>query len=1056
MLDPLTAISLASAIVQFTDFGTRLVIGTIKLYQSADGVTAEAADLKSKVTNVRQYADKISKSHQRRDNHEPKTEDEEKLIEQAEACSGIAVELLVVLDALKVKKPAGSGRTWESFRKAVATATPWNQEKIASLERRLRNIQLSMFGQIQVMMSERQSRILMTLKDLADEKLLKLRNEINEKIDNVGKDGSDAVSELSRQLSDLAEASRNQKIRSILDSLDFETRQYRQSEISDTEYRTFEWIYQDWHGPLKQHVGFSKWLQSGNDIYWVAGKAGSGKSVLMNYIANEQRTEDFLRSWAGNTRLIIAKYFFWNAGAPMQKSQQGLLQSLLREIYGQHPELIPTTCPRWERYHNIGGTWSRLELEEAFRTLSQHQSLSLKFCFFIDGMDEYDGGDYGDIVRVLKDLNASPAVKICLSSRPWNIFLNAFGDNNDQRLLLEDYNGNDIQTYIEHRFAKDKQFISLQSREPGSSALVEQIVQNAQGVFLWVRIVVSSLLRGLGNDDSLTDLHKRLQSFPTTLTAYFQHMFDCIEDVYQEEAAETLLICLEGLQPLSLLTLWYYEYEKKTSDYALQAEMKPLSKADITDIFQKIRKRVNARGQDLLDIEADDTKPEHLMYTVRFPHRTIKDFLSKPDMQRKLNAWTSEDFDAKAILCKATLAIAKCLPSLFVKERKSEPDRWWPPVSAFFVYANLLEQEKRRLNAAMVDELQRVVATSLKPYRHKVLWKLDLGFLGRVVDYWIPLVDSREFLWTRFDDGALGPPLLSRDEDMTIFFFTLAVEANLNRYIEYKLATKPHLIRRSIGQRFVLDRALRPLLLPERRDSTDSDTIHLLLRHGADPNEEFTVLESSASDKFTGYQFTLWGSFLEFLLTTKNARARTPTLAQDQFEVTKAMIQYGAAADLRPWRNLVIRQPFGGRKITPLDVLRETFPPSDVVYLEKLFRKYRRWALRQAYIYARRTVRLWVYRVIYIAVQLLTWLLRIIFNELTGVILPLVIIPALSYFIWLVWPLIVFIYSSTAPVLLPTLILSDWVPIFEALVWFNNLLIWRNGRLEFQWPRVAK
>lgn len=197
----------------------------------------------------------------------------------------------------------------------------------------------------------------------------------------VRKEGNAAVADLSIQLSSLAEASRDQKTLCILNSLEFETRKSRQSDISDTENRTFEWIFNDHHGPSNQHVGFSKWLQSGNDIYWISGKAGSGKSVLMNYIANEPRTQEILQSWAGETRLIIAKYFFWNAGAPMQKSQQGLLQSLLREIFGQCPELVPVVCPpRWKRYHDIGATWTRLETSEAFRKLGQQRSLDLMFC----------------------------------------------------------------------------------------------------------------------------------------------------------------------------------------------------------------------------------------------------------------------------------------------------------------------------------------------------------------------------------------------------------------------------------------------------------------------------------------------------------------------------------------------------------------------------------------------------------------------------------------------------------------------------------------------------
>ena len=146
----------------------------------------------------------------------------------------------------------------------------------------------------------------------------------------------------------------------------------------------------------------------------------------------------------------------------------------------------------------------------------------------------------------------------------------------------------------------DEQFVILQSRNTRNSKLVDQIVRNAQGVFLWVRIVVSNLVRGLSNDDNLADLQKRLESFPITLTAYFQHMFDNIDEFYREETSEILLMCLEGIQPLSLLALWFYEQERVSPDYALRAKTNFLSKADVTAVFESIHKRINARGQDCL------------------------------------------------------------------------------------------------------------------------------------------------------------------------------------------------------------------------------------------------------------------------------------------------------------------------------------------------------------------------------------------------------------------------------------------------------------------------
>ena len=913
----------------------------------------------------------------------------------------------------------------------------------------------------------------MTLKDLADEKLLQMKDDILKTMKNVKKEVNAAVQSLITQLSSLAEASRDQKILCILNSLDFETRQSRQSEISGTEQRTFEWIFHDHHGPNNQLVGFRKWLQLGNDIYWISGKAGSGKSVLMNYIAHEPSTKTMLQSWAGTTRLIIAKHFFWNAGSPMQKSQQGLLQSLLREICGQCLELVPIICPfRWKRYHEIGATWTRLELLEAFKKLSEQRLLSLKFCFFVDGVDEYDGEDHTHVINVLKSLNTSPSVKICLSSRPWNIFVKAFGADIHQRLLLEDHNAYDIQQYVKSKFQEDEQFAILQSREPRSSDLVDQIVQNAQGVFLWVRIVVNNLLRGLSNDDNLSDLQNRLESLPTTLTAYFQHMFDNIDEFYREETSEILLICLEGIQPLSLLALWFYERERVTPNYALQANKNPFALADVVAVFESMRKRLNARGQDLLEIEADTTTVEDLVYTVRFSHLTVKDFLSKPDMLKKLRSWKSKNFDARISLCKATLAIAKSvnLPPLTdrnvyawtpvvtnyagnpVISNSARANRCWNYVSEFFSYAHLIEQDEGTLDDALIDEFRSVISSILvrKGHRQGTIH----AYLTWAIDHWACWIGQHDTL--RLND-ARSNSLSPYDRDMTSFFFASAVEANLKHYIAHKLTASPHLISRSFWQRPVLDRALRPSPWAKPTYRINTDMIDLLMARGANPNVTLTVYKDASDTPFlyTSQKAwtTIWALFLQSLHDAARAKIRKPPeLIQDEIEATKLMIEHGAAADLRPWRISASEDAlkhFGGTMLTPSDIFHEVFPPRDAVVLEQLLKKNRAWALQRTCSLVRRTVLLWFYRDIDFFVWSLTSLFSIFFNDLFGVILPMVFIPTSLYGLSFVWPAIIVVLSRSAPILLPALILSDWIPILDWLVWFHNLLVWRNSTLDF-------
>ena len=907
--------------------------------------------------------------------------------------------------------------------------------------------------------STQQSQVLLTIQDLANEKLLRMKSEVMATVERVGKEGSEAVTALSDQLSALADALREQKTLCILNSLDFETRSSRQSDISEIENKTFDWIFCDKHEPSGKPVGFKKWLQSGNETYWISGKAGSGKSVMMNYVANEPYTQMLLQSWAGEDRLIIAKYFFWNAGGPMQKSQQGLLQSLLREIYGQCPELVPLVSPsRWSRYQDIGATWNRLELAEAFRKLRQQRLLNLRFCLFIDGVDEYDGEDHVLIINILKDLSASAHIKVCLSSRPWNIFVAAFGTHSEQRLLLENHNEHDIRVYIRNRFENDEKFALLQSLDSHTSELVDQIVCNAQGVFLWVKIVVSNLLRGMSNDDSLIDLRSRLLSFPTTLKAYFQHMFNRIDEFYREETSELLLICLEALQPLSLLTLWFYEQEKTTTDYAMLMKREPLTSPNVTAIYERIHKRVNARGQDLLVIETSFSmvpSSQALRYTVRFSHRTVKDFLLATDITEKLHSWKSKGFNARVALCRASLAIVKY--SLHHTEATGlEATYLDRTVNDFFRYASRIEQDDGSLDDDLVDELQRVVASYHEQDQPRSLLHRLRFCLAWTLDHWARwahYIDTRIFY--PFTEQSLRPC----DRDMTVFFMALATEFNLNGYMNRKLVAMPDLIRRPSWGRSPMHRALSPKSSAFEMSGVCSDTIELLLKRGANPNETLTVRTSVPTDESVLYMpalawTTVWALYLERLYADKvNKTRKSPALLQNELEATKLMIQNGADADLRPWRIPAFETRFNGRVLTTSDIFHEVFSPRNAMELDQLQRRHRPSILRQARSHLRRTIMLWFYRDITFVVWALNTLYSTFFNGFLGAILPMVIIPVNVYCFWLVWPWLKFLISVISPFLLPTLILSDWIPLLDGLSWVNNLLVWRGSSFAFNQPR---
>jgi hypothetical protein len=107
----------------------------------------------------------------------------------------------------------------------------------------------------------------------------------------------------------------------------------RYDRIEDAFAKTFDWIFQKPNPCTQPWSDFSKWLSHGNGIYWINGKAGSGKSTLMRYIYEDPRTPASLQHWVGPSRtLLVVGFFFWKSGVPEQASQLGLLRSLLYAI----------------------------------------------------------------------------------------------------------------------------------------------------------------------------------------------------------------------------------------------------------------------------------------------------------------------------------------------------------------------------------------------------------------------------------------------------------------------------------------------------------------------------------------------------------------------------------------------------------------------------------------------------------------------------------------------------------------------------------------------------
>jgi hypothetical protein len=102
-----------------------------------------------------------------------------------------------------------------------------------------------------------------------------------------------------------------------------------------------------------------------------------------------------LESWGHGCKLVIVTTLFWRSDDKKQSSIEGFYRSVLFHTLRQCPELIPEVFPGQDIAKSLDtGDFHIKQLQSGFEKLVQ-QTRALdkyRFCFFIDGLDEYEGG----------------------------------------------------------------------------------------------------------------------------------------------------------------------------------------------------------------------------------------------------------------------------------------------------------------------------------------------------------------------------------------------------------------------------------------------------------------------------------------------------------------------------------------------------------------------------------------------------------------------------------------------------------------------------------------
>lgn len=711
-MDGLSALSVASAAVTFVQFGLEIFSKATEMYDSMTGNTKGHQDIRVSAERLDNLCNDLERSLNV--NQQAQGRHEKEIVKIAKECQTVGLELSSALDKLRAQK----GDKWSSTLKAIQSM--WKDKKILATEKRLERLKDDLSLHLSAAFHSQQSSLIRSLEILSLEhrrlqiqsqdrlhslrdELLKELQKIREKsletqdtlapatealkdllseevsTDNrpqselhraIGKDRhiQNTLSSSGAVLSNLLlEGNRIEKENKFLQSLHFPELYVRRMQITKKHAKTFDWIFESHHKGKRLY--FQQWLECEKCPFWIVGKAGSGKSTLIKAIFDDSRVEHALERWSSGKRLVSCAFFFWSAGTELQKSYEGLLRSLLFEIYRQCPDLIPSKFISIPSAYSppISTSWPIEALMEMVQDLSSHGCCDTRFCFFIDGLDEYCGEDR-EIADALQTLASSIDFKLCVSSRPRSAFEDTFGVDDRFIITLHEHTEDDIRLYVHEVLEQDSYFQRLKSRDQHYQDIIDKLIAKAQGVFLWIFLVVRELRNKLPNKDSVEELHERINSFPPDLEPFFMRMLDSIDPFYQRASSKVLLMCLAVDVPLPVLTLRFaLEIDKSHREQEcvepLTAHITPWSEQKTLEATNEAEERLKNRCIDL--VETYNSTEGQIWFSgkcVGFLHRTIYDFLRGKDVLAKIRNRIPGDFNAYEAVSMAALSHLKVFP----------------------------------------------------------------------------------------------------------------------------------------------------------------------------------------------------------------------------------------------------------------------------------------------------------------------------------------------------------------------------------------------------------
>ncbi|TGJ87890.1 hypothetical protein E0Z10_g860 [Xylaria hypoxylon] len=518
-MEAFAALSVASNIIDLVGKAVKGVATVIEVYKSVDGISSnneiinrEADSLKDIVANLQDCQSQA-----------PYNTADQEMREISTTLISKCAELQSVLNRCRSSQKRG---LWSAGN---ASFKMWRRKtKIEQLQNEMVSSQDQLFRWIAASARKLISTgVYKTLKRLED--ISQTNCEIQTTVDKVDArldawfnvaSGSMANTSGNGAYACLEEIRQVVTDRVILQLLDFPTLKSRFEDVLTEEEGTFEWIFTQPDVVLEKEpelaTTFPDWLESGDGIFHICGKPGSGKSTLMKYICRNPTTAELLANWSGNDELLTAKFFFWRVGVIQeQKNMRGLIRGLLHQILCKVPKLSNHIFSRETREKLVDGlqkhSGAELESDEIMAAFSRLVEISTEL---VEKLCQWT-------------TNSNGHVKICVSSRIEEPFMGML--DKSKRFTLHNLTEGDIKIFIEQSLESHSRFQKRQQKNPQEcQELLDNVRQSADGVFLWVALVLKDIEHGLDDDVPIQRLRKIVSEKPRDLDALLEQIMGTI------------------------------------------------------------------------------------------------------------------------------------------------------------------------------------------------------------------------------------------------------------------------------------------------------------------------------------------------------------------------------------------------------------------------------------------------------------------------------------------------------------------------------------------------